>query len=363
MKTFFAIVLSIVLLPATKAAGQPAAPPPLERHEFVIRNFKTESGVVLPEARLVYTTLGRLNASGTNAILLPSHYMADFNGYNWLIGSSADRVFNPSRDFLILTELFGNGRSSSPSNTPEPFHGPRFPVMTIRDNVEIVYRLLTQELNVNHLRAVVGFSMGAEQAFQWAVSHADFMDAIVATSGTAKCYGHGFVRLEGQIAALTTDPAWQGGDYVAPPTRGLEAFSMVWAGWLYSQEWWRQELWRTISPDGTTFEQYVERRRGSFRADANDYILQARTWQRHDVGATPGFGDVERALRSIKVRVLYMPSETDLYFPMSDARYEQALIPRVTFMPIPSLWGHTAGAASNPADLKFLNENIAAFLK
>ena len=140
------------------------------------------------------------------------------------------------------------------------------------------------------------------------------------------------MRLEGQIAALTTDPAWQNGDYRAPPTKGLEAFSMVWAGWLYSQEWWRKELWRT--------------------------------WQRHDVGGTPGFGgDVERALRSIKVRVLYMPSETDLYFPMSDARYEQALIPRVTFMPIPSLWGHTAGAASNPADLKFLNKNMAAFLK
>jgi homoserine O-acetyltransferase len=364
MKTFLAIVLTFVLLPTTTPSAQQPAPPTLERHEFVVKDFKTESGLVLPEAHLVYTTLGRLNAAGTNAILLPSHYMADFNGYNWLIGNGSDRVFNPARDFLILTELFGNGRSSSPSNTPEPFHGPRFPVMTIRDNVEIVYRLLTQELKVAHLRAVVGFSMGAEQAFQWAVSHPDFMDAIVATSGTAKCYGHGYVRLEGQIAALTTDPAWQGGDYASPPAKGLEAFSMVWAGWLYSQEWWREELWKTISPAGTTFEQYVERRRGSFRADANDYILQARTWQHHDVGATPGFGgDVERALRSIKVRVLYMPSETDLYFPMSDARYEQALIPRVTFTPIPSLWGHTAGAASNPADLRFLNEHIAAFLK
>ncbi|HXT32861.1 MAG TPA: hypothetical protein VN716_26340, partial [Vicinamibacterales bacterium] len=96
----------------------------------------------------------------------------------------------------------------------------------------------------------------------------------------------------------------------------------------------------------------------------NDYILQARTWQRHDVGRTPGFdGDVGKALRSIKARVLYMPSETDLYFPMTDARYEQAFIPRVTFTPIPSLWGHTAGAASNPADLRFLNERIATFLK
>ncbi len=363
MKIISALALGLALLPAPDALAQQAQAPALERREFVVRNFKTESGAVLPEARLVYTTLGRLNTSGTNAILLPSHYMADINGYNWLIGNDATRALDPSRDFLILTELFGNGRSSSPSNTPEPFHGPRFPVMTIRDNVEIVHRLLTEQLKVTHLRAVVGFSMGAEQAFQWAVSHPDFIDAIVATAGTAKCYGHGFVRLEGQIAALTTDPAWQDGNYTQPPAKGLQAFGMVWAGWLYSQEWWRRELWRTITPPDTTFEQYVERRRNSFRADANDYILQARTWQRHDVGTTPGFGgDVEKALRSIKVRVLYMPSETDLYFPMTDARYEQALIPRVTFMPIPSLWGHTAGAASNPADLNFLNENLTRFL-
>jgi homoserine O-acetyltransferase len=98
------------------------------RHEFVIRDFRTRSGVVLPEARVVYSTLGTLNASGDNAILLPSHYMANFNGYNWLIrGADPNRVFDPARDFLILTELFGNGRSSSPSNTPEPFHGPALP--------------------------------------------------------------------------------------------------------------------------------------------------------------------------------------------------------------------------------------------
>jgi homoserine O-acetyltransferase len=358
------VTLLVTLLAPTvwQAPAQPT-PPALQRHEFVIRDFKTESGTVLPEARIVYTTLGALNAAGNNAILLPSHYMANFNGYNWLIGAK-DRVFDPARDYLVLTELFGNGRSSSPSNTPEPFHGPHFPITTIRDNVEVVHRLLTSELKVNHLRAVVGFSMGAEQAFQWAVSHPTFMDAIVATSGTAKCYGHGYVRLEGQIAALTTDPEWQGGDYSRPPVKGLEAFGMVWAGWLYSQEWWRQELWRSNTPAGTTFEQAWQAFRRRFSADANDYILQARTWQRHDVGTTAGFdGDVERALRSIKSRVLYMPSETDLYFPISDARYEQAFITGVTFKPIPSLWGHTAGAASNPADLRFLNENIAAFLR
>ena len=115
----------------------------VEVHEFVIANFKTESGVTLPQARVVYGTYGHLNAARDNAVLLPSHYMADHHGYEWLIGP--DRALDPAKLFLVATELFGNGHSSSPSNTPEPFHGPRFPVTTIRDNVEAVHRLLTEE--------------------------------------------------------------------------------------------------------------------------------------------------------------------------------------------------------------------------
>jgi homoserine O-acetyltransferase/O-succinyltransferase len=356
------LILLLFISPLLIAQNAPtSAAENAERHEWTIANFRAESGVTLPQARIVYATYGHLNAARDNAVLLPSHYMANFHGYEWLIGP--DRALDPSRLFLVATELFGNGRSSSPSNTPEPYHGPRFPVMTIRDNVEAVHRLLVEELKVTHLRAVIGFSMGAQQAFQWAVSYPEFAGRIVATSGTAKTYPHGVVRLEGQIAALTADAAFQGGDYTAPPRKGLEAFGMVWAAWLYSQEWWRRELWRGSSRAGTTFEQVMNGFRTSFAADANDYILQARTWEKHDVGTTPGFGgDVERALRSIKVPLLYMPSESDLYFPIGDARYEAAFIPGVSLTPIPSLWGHTAGAASNPADARFLNETITRFL-
>jgi homoserine O-acetyltransferase len=334
-----------------------------ERHEFVIANFQTESGVTLPQARVVYGTYGHPNAAKDNVALVPSHYMADFHGYEWLIG--ADKALDDSKLYLVATELFGNGNSSSPSNTPEPYHGPRFPVTTIRDNVEAVHRLLTEELKVTHLRAIIGFSMGAQQAFQWAVSYPNFADRIVATAGTAKTYPHGIVRLEGQIAALTTDTAFQNGDYTSQPTKGLEAFAVVWTAWLYSQEWWRRELWREGAKPGTTFEQVLHEYRTNFipGADANNLILQMRTWEKHDVGGTPGFsGDVEKALRSIKAPFLYMPSETDLYFPLGDAKYEAGFIPGVSLVPIPSLWGHTAGAASNAADGKFLNEKIAVFL-
>jgi homoserine O-acetyltransferase len=334
-----------------------------EKHEFVIANFKTESGVTLPQARVVYGTYGHLNSARDNVILLPSHYMADYHGYEWLIGSG--HALDTSKLFLVATELFGNGHSSSPSNTSEPYHGPRFPVTTIRDNVEAVHKLLTEELHITHLRAIVGFSMGAQQAFQWAVSYPDFADRIVATAGTAKTYPHGFVRLEGQIAALTADAAFQDGDYTSQPKKGMEAFGVVWTAWLFSQEWWRKELWREGAKPGTTFESTLNEFRTNFipGADANDLILQCRTWEKHDVGATPGFGgDLAKAVGSIKVPFLYMPSETDLYFPVGDARYEAAFMHTVTLSPIPSFWGHTAGAGSNPADEKFLNENIGKFL-
>ena len=107
---------------ATDAAKDTVEKP--EIHEFVIANFKTESGVTLPQARVVYGTYGHLNAARDNVVLLPSHYMADCHGYEWLIGP--DCALDTSKLFLVATELFGNGHSSSPSNTPEPFHGHAF---------------------------------------------------------------------------------------------------------------------------------------------------------------------------------------------------------------------------------------------
>ncbi len=351
------------LLALSLVGASPALAADGDRHAFVIKQFRLEGGTTLPEAKVMYGTYGTLNAAHDNVVLLPSHYMADSHGYEWLIGPG--KALDPRKYFLVTTELFGNGKSSSPSNTPAPFDGPRFPVTSIRDNVAAVHRLLVEGLGVRHLKAIIGFSMGGQQAFQWGVSYPDFADRIVVTSATAKTWPHGIVRLESQIIAIESDPVFAGGDYKVQPKRGLQTFGAIWAGWLFSQAWWREELWRPGAPKDATFRSVFEGLYKDFipGADANDLILQMHSWEGHDVGATPGFaGDVAKALASIKVPLLYMPSETDLYFPVDDARYEARFIPHVTLLPIPSLWGHTAGAASNPADAAFLNDHIAAFM-
>jgi homoserine O-acetyltransferase len=177
------------------------------------------------------------------------------------------------------------------------------------------------------------------------------------------------VRLEGQIRAITADAAFKNGDYTEEPTAGIEATSAVWLGWLFSQEWWHQGLWRSEADahqPPLSLRQYVDAQIKGFFAgrDANDLILQMRTWQTHDVGTTPGFdGNTEQALRSITAPVLYMPSATDLYFPVTDARAEAKFLRHGTLLPIPSLWGHPAGAGAGPEDLAFLNARIGAFVR
>jgi homoserine O-acetyltransferase len=334
------------------------APPDAHRRFFSLGDFHLESGVVLPNAKVAYATFGTLNADRSNVVLLPSWYNSDHHGYDFLIG--AGKALDPSKDFIVATEMFANGWSSSPSNTPEPFHGPRFPAMAIRDDVEAARRLLAEEFGVSRVRAIVGYSMGAQQALQWTVSHPGFTDQIVAYCGTAKTYGHGIVRLESAISALTADAEFKNGDYTSPPRKGLAAWGDHWTAWTRSQEWFRLEMFK---PGAATVEEFMERSRNSWLTkDPNDLISQARTWQHHNVGDTPGMnGDVERALRTIKARVLYMPSETDLYFPIGDFQYESRFIGSVSLVPIPSLAGHLAGAGG--PDRVFISDQIQRFLK
>jgi homoserine O-acetyltransferase/O-succinyltransferase len=340
----------IVWLLATTAAG--AQSPDVGVRRFSVDTFRFEGGVTVPHITMAYATFGRRNAARDNAIVAPSHWMIDHHGYDAFL--SRGHALDTTRYFVVTTEMLGNGVSSSPSNTPEPFHGPRFPAITIRDNVRLAHALLVDSLRLTHVRAIVGFAMGAQQAFQWAVSYPDFADRIVVTAGTAKCYPHGVVMVRSLIAALQSDSA-----------HGVRTLGAVWAPWLFSPDWWRDELWRADTARGRSFDDVLSRIIAAFQIyDANDMLSQFQMWASHDIGTSPGYGgDTERALRAIRVPVLSMPSETDLYFPLADARYESRFIRRVTLTPIPSRWGHPAGAGTTtPADLDFLDRAISRFI-
>lgn len=354
------VTLILVSLLIAVAGPPTRAEDDLRQHE--LGAFALENGTVLPRARLAYTTQGTLDADRGNAVLLPSFFAGDHHGYDFLVGPG--KALDPARHFIVAVNLFGNGRSSSPSNTLPPYDRSAFPSITVRDNVEAARRLLAERFGVTRLKAVVGFSMGAQHAFQWAVSHPAAMDKIVAYCGTAKEYPHGIVRLEGFTSAIKADAAFREGRYESPPVKGLRAGGRHWAGWGFSQEWYRRELFKQFGHQ--TVEEHLT---GFWEAfftsqDANDLLAQAKTWQTNNVGNTAGFaGDHEKALRSIRAKVLVMPCETDLYFPPQYAEREAALIPGARLVSIPSVWGHIAGLGINPEDAEFLNRTIRDFLR
>ena len=328
---------------------------------FDLGDFPLRSGTTVRQAKLAYKTHGRLNAERSNAILYPTPFPAHHGDIEWPIGPG--RALDPDKYFIIVLDQLGNGLSSSPSNTAPPYDRTRFPIVTIFDDVAAQHRLVSELFGLRKVALVVGWSMGAQQVYQWAVSHPDMIERIAPFCGTAKTTPHNAVFLEGVRAALTADGAWMDGEYDTPPVRGLRAFARVYAGWAFSQPFYKEELYRQLGfgslPEFLTgfWEQRYARR------DPNNLLALLRTWQLNDVGAAPEHGGMlARALGSIKAKATVMAAQTDLYFTPADIEAEARLIPGARFRLIPTIWGHMAGAGLNPTDSQFIEAEIKALL-
>lgn len=316
---------------------------PVSDHQVLaLGDLPLELGGVLRDARLAYRTWGNLNAARDNCVVFPTYYTGTHDSNARIIGPG--RALDPARWFVVVPNLFGNGISSSPSNAAPGQRGPGFPRVTIRDNVAAQYRLIHDVLGVQRVALATGWSMGALQAYQWAVSHGDYVARLLPFCGAARCSPHNRVFIEGVRAALLADPAFAGGAYDAPPVAGLKAFGRVYAGWAYSQTFFRDGLYRTLGyPDIETFLVAWEEEHLAW--DANDLLAKLWTWASADPGAEPRFGgDLARALGTITARAIVMPGDQDLYFTLADNASEAAAIPHAELRPLHSPYGHCAGA-------------------
>jgi homoserine acetyltransferase len=189
-----------------------------------------QSGATLWQAKVAYTTYGTLNGARDNVVLIPTFYAGHHTDVELMM--SPGRAIDPAKHFVIVPNMLGNGLSSSPSNTPPPLDRAAFPRVTVYDNVICQHRLVTERLGIERIRLVTGFSMGAQQAFQWGALFPEMVAAIAPICGTACTSPHNFVFLEGLKAALTADAAFNDGWYGEPPVKGLIAFARVYAGWV-----------------------------------------------------------------------------------------------------------------------------------
>jgi homoserine O-acetyltransferase len=264
----------------------------------------------------------------------------------------------------VIPNLFGNGLSSSPSNTPWPDVGTRYPDVTCFDAVQVQRRLLAEVWGIEKVALVYGWSMGAMQAYHWAAVFPQAVERIAVVCGSARCAPHNRVFIEGAMSALMADPTWQDGVFTGRPVRGLRAMGRVYAGWALSQTFYREELWRGLG--ASSLEDYlVTYWESNFaRRDPADLLAQFRTWQGGDISANPLYdGDLPKALAGIQARTLLMPGDHDLYFQVDDNRLEMQHLRNAELHPIPSVWGHRAGNPLNqPEDRAFIEAHVKALL-
>lgn len=300
---------------------------------FKLGAFATECGAELPDAELSYRTYGALNSTGTNCVLLPSYYTGTHRSYEPWIGSGV--AFDPADWFVVAVDMFGNGLSSSPSNTTD---SACFPLVTVADNVR-AQRLLLDSLGVRSIAIAAGWSMGAMQCYEWAVRFPDTVRSLLPICGSARCSEFNRVFLDGISATLRADPGYLTSD--CAPTAGLRAFGIVYAGWAYSRDFFAHGTYRELGYES------VDAVLDSWADDhaamhPGNLMAMLATWRAADVGRSVP-GGWNSALATIRAETIVMPGTTDAYFTLADNVTECALIAGGEMRPIDSDLGHIAG--------------------
>jgi homoserine O-acetyltransferase len=338
---------------------------PTQQGVYEAGDVTLQSGAILRAARLSWKAHGTLSPGRDNVIVYPTSYGAQHPELEWLIGPNG--VLDPTRWFIVIPDMFGNGLSSSPAAVPD------YPTLvTVHDNVQVQRQALAALFGIDRVACVYGWSMGALQAYHWAALFPEAVARIVVNCGVARTSVHNQVFLRGLMATLEAAPEHMGnGRFSAEPKAAKRAFGRIYAGWALSQDFYREQRHLAAgpvpnlgAPDLETFLRTDWEDRFGARPAANLYA-QLRTWDASDISANALYdGDLPAALRAIRARVLLMPGETDLYFRTVDNAWELAHLRDAELRPIPSIWGHRAGnPVFNPADARFVSEAVRGWLE
>jgi homoserine O-acetyltransferase/O-succinyltransferase len=345
----------LIGLAAMAMAHTPSQPP----HQlYKIGDLALESGEVIKDFSISYVTHGTLNAKKSNAILMVTAISGNHHRLDFLIGPG--KALDTDKYFIICTDAIGNGLTTSPSNSTAQPHM-KFPKFLIRDMVTSQKKLM-EHLGIDHVVAVIGPSMGGMQTLQWGVSHPDFMDSLVAIVPLARTPAWTVTVLEATRKAIMLDPAWQNGDYTAPPEQGIR----LWRDILNFLAARSPEVSRDQFPNQMDMLPFLQAQETALikAFDANDWIYQTWAYDRHDVGTTPGMnGDMVKALRAIKAKTLIMTGTKDLLNPEWEPREAARYIRDVRVMTISpgTVTGHASAGGAFPADVDYLNREIAQF--
>ncbi len=310
----FTLVFALAAAAVASAADRPA---PVEA-DWIAKDFKFASGETLSQLRLHYTTIGKpeRDASGkvVNAVLIlhgtggtgPGFLKETFAGQ--LFG--AGQLLDSATHYIILPDGIGHGKSSSPSEGLRM----RFPKYAYEDMVRAQYSVVTEALGVNHLRLVMGTSMGAMHTWLWGEMYPDFMDALMPlASNPVAIGGRNWMQRQMRVNCIKGDPAWKGGEYTEPPVAGLTCAAYVQALVTSSALQLQKEFPTRDSVIAMMAKRFSEQ---VMSKDANDVIYESEA---------PRFYNPEPGLAKIKAPLLAVNSADDVINPPELGIAERAI--------------------------------------
>jgi homoserine O-acetyltransferase len=393
MRKILAIAAFAVFCAATAAPAQDRGVGIVEKKVFALPSYTTAGGAAIPDVKIGWESYGRLNAARDNVVIVPHFFSGNSNaagryrsdqpapGY-WdaIIGPGkaidTDKYFVVSADSLVnLNTSDGTTVTTGPASidpaTGKPY-GMRFPIVTIRDFVN-VQKALLDSLGVTSVHAAVGASMGAMQALEWAAAFPDFVKRVVPVIGVGEADAYTIARLGVWAQPILLDPDFKNGDwYGGPaPTAGLAlALKMVtldarahgWADAAFGRRWAETTKnplasWdNRFAIDATLDQVSLARARVS---DANHFVYLVRANQLFVTGHQ---NNLEEGLGQIKARALFIPAESDLLLLPGYAQKAVDILKRqgkqADLVAIPGNGGHLDGVLS----LTRVADRLKAFL-
>jgi homoserine O-acetyltransferase len=304
-----------------------------------------ENGQQIAGCRLGYRTWGKLSADRSNAVLFPTYFSGTSSSLAGFM--NADSLVDPSKYFAIVVDVFGDGVSSSPSNSiAQP--GPLFPAFTIRDMVSAEYRLATETLGLKHLHAVMGVSMGGMQTFEWMVDYPTFIDVAIPIVGSPRLTGYDLLLWHAEEDAMRSDSAWQNGHYARrPPLGAVEA--------LHDMHLTTPAYYARMHPPEKFAADYAAYyAKGILPFDANDWLSQLEAMIHHDVARA---GAMDAAESRVKARVLVVVAAQDhMVNPLPAEDFAKAIGAKVFVL------DSECGHISNGCEAAKLSPVVRAFL-
>jgi len=321
---------------------------------FDLENFTFHNGTSLPHVRLAYQVI---HPHAKKVALISTCFRGrKYSTLNFAKGALQDYR-------IIIVALFGNGESSSPSNTPG------FPeLVDYRDCIRAQHALLTRLLDIQSVDVMLGFSMGGQCTYYWTAMYPHLIRNAVIVCSAAQTSLHNYQNLEGPKSALENSI-----DY-APVNhrlknlkvaRGLSAFGKAYSAWLTSAEWFEKERFKDLGYETLQDWDRDVTNVNYSSWDPDDLLSMLRMWQNGSLVKciSDGKDSLESSLTRIQARVLLMPCQSDQYFHRQASERESHCLKNGTMEIIPSIWGHSAGTGSNQQDTNWIDQKISIFLE